>query len=89
MKNQAINLQHKFSLFNEKWQPRVVAEMNDDQFKIAKLKIDFIWHDHPDTDETFFVLEGELRIEFEDGGFTLRAGEYLSCPKACVTNPAH
>ena len=65
MNRKAINFQQKFSLFTEQWQPKVVAEMNDYQFKIVRLEGDFIWHDHKDTDETFIVLEGKLRIDFK------------------------
>jgi mannose-6-phosphate isomerase-like protein (cupin superfamily) len=63
----STNIRDKFSLFDEQWQPKVVAEMNDYQFKLVKLQGDFIWHDHKDTDETFVVMEGELRIDFRDG----------------------
>ena len=52
MAYQAINFAKKFGLFNEQWQPKVIAEMNDYQFKIVKLKGDFIWHHHKDTDDT-------------------------------------
>ena len=57
MTRKAINLQQKLALFNEHWQPKVVAEMNDYQFKLVKIQGDFIWHDHKHTDETFMVLE--------------------------------
>jgi len=60
----SINFTQKFGLFDERWQPKVIAEMNDYQFKIVKVQGDFIWHDHTDTDETFIVIEGELRIDF-------------------------
>ena len=71
----AINLQQKFGLFSEHWQPKVVAEMNDYQFKVVKIQGDFVWHDHQDTDETFLVLEGDLRIDFRDGAVHVGAGE--------------
>ena len=71
MSHRPINLQQKFSLFREQWQPKVIAEMNDYQFKLVRIDGDFIWHDHPETDETFIVLEGTLRIEFEDGAVRL------------------
>ncbi len=58
MNYKAINLGEKFWLFTDQWQPKVIAEMNDYQFKIVKLQGDFIWHDHKDTDETFIVIEG-------------------------------
>src|SRR6202021_942729 len=70
-----INLQQKFGLFAEQWQPKVIAEMNDYQFKVVKLRGDFVWHDHKDTDETFLVIEGTLRIDFRDGAVHIGPGE--------------
>jgi mannose-6-phosphate isomerase-like protein (cupin superfamily) len=82
-----INLAEKLSLFSDQWQPRVVAEMNDYQFKVVKIEGDFLWHDHPDTDETFIVLNGELRIDFEDGAVLLREGEMYVVPKGVRHKP--
>ena len=82
-----INFRDKLGLIDEQWQPRVVAEMNDYQFKLVKLEGDFIWHDHRDTDETFIVLEGELRIDFRDGAVTLNAGEMFVVPKGVEHKP--
>ena len=62
MNYEAINFRTKLALFEEQWQPKVIAEMNDYQFKVVKLQGDFIWHDHKNTDEAFIVLEGNLRI---------------------------
>ena len=62
MSYEAINFRTKLALFEEQWQPKVIAEMNDYQFKVVKLQGDFIWHDHKNTDEAFIVLEGNLRI---------------------------
>ena len=87
MSYEAINLQRKFSLFDEQWKPRVVAEMNDYQFKVVKLKGDFIWHDHKDTDETFIVVEGKLRIDFRDGAVDLSAGEMFVVPRGVEHKP--
>lgn len=64
MSYKAINFAQKFGLFDEQWQPKVIAEMNDYQFKIVKLDGDFIWHDHKDTDETFIVLDGCCGLTF-------------------------
>ena len=64
MNYQAINFKQKLSLFSEQWSPKVIAEMNDYQIKIVKIEGDFEWHSHKDTDETFIVIEGELRIDF-------------------------
>ncbi len=81
MDYESINFERKFRLFTEQWQPRVIAEMNDYQFKIVKLQSDFIWHDHKDTDETFIVIEGEVRIDFRDGAVHVSAGEMFVVPK--------
>jgi mannose-6-phosphate isomerase-like protein (cupin superfamily) len=82
-----INLEDKLSRFAEHWQPKVIAEMNDYQFKIVRLQGDFIWHDHPDTDETFIVVEGVLRIDLRDGAVTVSAGEMFVVPKGVEHKP--
>jgi mannose-6-phosphate isomerase-like protein (cupin superfamily) len=87
MKYQPINFGAKLKLFDEQWQPKVIAEMNDYQFKIVKLEGDFIWHDHKDTDETFIVLESNLRIDFRDGAVELSAGEMFVVPKGVEHKP--
>ncbi len=87
MDYKAINLDEKFALFAERWQPRVIAEMNDYQFKVVKLQGDFIWHDHKDTDETFIVIDGELRIDFRDGAVRIGPGEMFVVPKGVEHKP--
>ncbi len=87
MKYQALNFKEKLSLFDEQWAPKVIAEMNDYQFKIVKIKGDFIWHDHEDTDETFIVLEGKLSIDFRDGQVELTEGEMFVVPKGVEHKP--
>jgi mannose-6-phosphate isomerase-like protein (cupin superfamily) len=84
---EAINFRKKLGLFDEQWQPKVIAEMNDYQFKIVKLKGDFVWHDHKNTDETFIVLEGDLRIDFRDGAVHVSAGEMFVVPKGVEHKP--
>ncbi len=84
---EAINFGKKFGLFDQQWQPRVIAEMNDYQFKIVKLEGDFVWHDHNNTDETFIVLEGNLRIDFRDGAVHVAAGEMFVVPKGVEHKP--
>ncbi|MFH7825704.1 cupin domain-containing protein [Kluyvera chengduensis] len=76
-----INLENKFSQFAELWQPKLIAEMNDYQFKIVKIEGDFIWHSHADTDEAFMVIDGILRIDFRDGHLLLHPGELYVVPK--------
>ena len=64
-----------------------MAEMNDYQFKIVKILGDFLWHDHADTDETFIVLDGVLRIDMRDGFVTVRAGEMFVVPRGVEHKP--
>lgn len=83
----AIDIQRKLGLLNEQWSPRVIAEMNDYQFKVVKLEGDFVWHDHPETDEVFLVIKGNLRIDFRDGAVNLAAGEMFVVPKGVEHKP--
>lgn len=87
MSRTSINLAEKFGLFDDQWEPKVIAEMNDYQFKIVKLEGDFVWHDHPETDETFIVIEGEIRIDFRDGAVDVGAGEVFVVPKGVEHKP--
>ena len=61
-----INFREKFEKFSEYWKPKVITELNDYQFKLVKIKGDFIWHNHEETDEAFIVLDGKIFIEFEE-----------------------
>ena len=82
-----INLEDKLSKFSEHWSPKVIAEMNDYQFKLVKIEGEFVWHDHPDTDEVFIVIEGTMQIEFEDRTIELNEGEMLVVPKGVRHKP--
>ena len=87
MKVNKINLKEKYSKFSKYWSPRIITEMNDYQFKIAKIKGEFVWHDHKDTDETFIVIEGEMDMKFRDGNIILTAGEMIVVPKGVEHKP--
>lgn len=89
---ETIDLAGKIALIDGHWQPRVVAEMNDYQFKVVKLEGEFVWHRHGDTDETFIVLDGILRIDFRggphgDASIELRAGQMAVVPKGIEHKP--
>jgi len=87
MTHEPINFTDKLALFNDHWSPKIIAEMNDYQFKLVKVQGDFVWHDHPDTDETFIVLEGTRRIDFRDGAATIGPGEMYVVPKGVEHKP--
>jgi len=87
MERAALNLQEKLAKISEHWSPKIIAQMNDYHFKLAKVQGDFVWHSHADTDEVFMVLAGELRIEFRDGAVTLKEGELFVVPKGVEHKP--
>ncbi len=83
-----INFSEKLAKFDDTWSPKVIAEMNDYQFKLVKIQGEFVWHQHSDTDEVFVVLNGEMTIHFCDGAVQLSAGEMLVVPKGVEHQPA-
>lgn len=87
MEYRALNLNEKLGKFSEHWSPKIIAEMNDYHFKLAKLQGEFVWHSHADTDEVFIVLDGEMMIEFRDGRVELKAGEMFVVPKGVEHKP--
>ena len=87
MNYQSINFSEKLKFFSDLWQPRVIAEMNDYQVKLVKIKGEFVWHKHDDTDEVFIVLEGEMEIKFRDGSVEMKAGEMFVIPKKVEHKP--
>ena len=82
-----INLKEKLSEFSDHWSPKIIAEMNDYQFKLVKIKGDFVWHNHADTDEVFIVVEGKMKIEFENETVELNEGEMYVVPKGVEHKP--
>jgi mannose-6-phosphate isomerase-like protein (cupin superfamily) len=88
MTYQVINFQEKLARFTDRWAPKVVAQMNDYQFKLVKLQGEFVWHRHADTDEVFIVLEGHMSIELRDGRVDLGPGEMFVVPKGVEHKPA-
>lgn len=87
MNNQAINLAEKLTLFSELWSPRIIAQMNDYHFKLVKVQGEFVWHDHPETDEVFLVVSGQLEIHMRDGKITLNEGEMYVVLKGLEHKP--
>lgn len=81
MSNQPIKLSEKLATFNEFWSPRIVAGFNGHDVMVVKVKGEFNWHSHPDTDDLFFVLSGRLTIQMRDGDVVLEPGEMFVVPK--------
>ena len=84
---QPVNFQEKLGKFSEQWSPKIIAQMNDYYLKIAKIEGEFIWHDHPETDEVFIVLKGQLEIQLRDGNVILNEGEMFVVPKGVEHKP--
>ena len=87
MKTGKINFNEKFSKFNDYWSPRIIAELNDYQFKVVKIKDEFVWHSHAYTDEAFIVLAGEMWIKFTNKEIHLSKGEMFVVPKGINHKP--
>lgn len=82
-----INLAEKFNRFTDQWSPKIVADLNDSHVKLAKVRGEFVWHQHAEEDELFIVIEGELTIELRDGQITLGPGELVVIPKGVEHRP--
>ena len=76
-----VNLAQKFSLFGEHWNPKIVGELNGQYVKLAKLKGEFVWHEHEAEDELFMVIRGRLVISLRDRDITLEEGEFVIVPR--------
>jgi mannose-6-phosphate isomerase-like protein (cupin superfamily) len=85
--NDKINLAEKLKTFSEHWSPRTVAQMNDHDVMVVKVKGEFVWHKHDDTDDFFLVLKGRLDIELRDRTVTLGPGELFIVPKGVEHRP--
>ena len=82
-----VNFQEKLTRFSEHWSPKIIAQMNDYHFKVVKVLGEFIWHEHPETDEVFIVLKGQLEIQFRDGKVLLNEGEMFVVPRGLEHKP--
>ncbi|MFC1997037.1 cupin domain-containing protein [Chloroflexota bacterium] len=87
MDQNPINFTEKFALFTEQWSPKIIAQMNDYHFKIAKIQGEFIRHSHPNTDEAFIVIHGKMEIHFREVKVNLEEGEMLVVPKGIDHKP--
>lgn len=81
MEIEKVNLEQKFGLFQEYWNPKIAGELNDSYIKLAKLKGEFVWHRHEQEDELFLVVKGRLQIKLRDGDLWLDPGEFVVIPR--------
>ncbi|HEY6065443.1 MAG TPA: cupin domain-containing protein [Thermoanaerobaculia bacterium] len=82
-----INLPQKLSLFQDRWSPKIVGDLNDHQVKLVKLRGDFVWHKHDAEDEMFLVLHGRMTIRFRDGDVELGPNEMIVVPRGVEHMP--
>lgn len=82
-----ISLKDKLEKFSDYWAPRIVSQFNDYHIKLVKVKGEFVWHDHPETDELFLVLDGSLELHFRDGKVKLNNGDMFVVPKGLEHRP--
>ncbi len=87
MNHSPINFQEKLLKFSEHWSPKIIARLNDYHLKLAKVQGEFVWHDHPETDEVFIVVKGRLDILFRDGKVSLSEGEMFVVPRGVEHKP--
>ena len=83
----AVNLQEKFAKFSDHWSPKIVGALNDLHIKAVKVKGEFVWHSHDDTDELFLVITGSLVIRMRDGEVSVGAGEFFVVPRGVEHMP--
>ncbi|MHA1984152.1 MAG: cupin domain-containing protein [Candidatus Hodarchaeales archaeon] len=84
---ESINIKDKFSLFKDYWSPKIIADLNDSQVKIAKIKGEFVWHTHEEEDELFLLIKGNFVIKLRDKDIKLKEGELVVIPKGIEHKP--
>ncbi|WP_028580896.1 cupin domain-containing protein [Desulfogranum japonicum] len=78
---QKVDVSEKLSLFNEYWKPKIVGELNGQYVKLAKLKGEFLWHQHKNEDEMFMIIKGKLTIKLKHQDITLEEGQFFIIPR--------
>ncbi|MBL1421745.1 MAG: cupin domain-containing protein [Alphaproteobacteria bacterium] len=84
---ETINLNEAYSSVTAQWTPKILAQVNDQYVKIAKIQNEFVWHKHDDSDELFFIVKGELKMQYEGRDVMLKQGDIHVVPKGVMHNP--
>ena len=87
MSVEKVNVAEKFSLFDERWSPKVVGELNGQHVKLVKILGEFVWHHHEEEDELFLVVKGRFRMEFRDRYVWIEEGEFIIVPRGVEHRP--
>ena len=87
MSTDKVNLAEKFSLFDERWNPKIVGELNGQHVKLVKILGEFVWHHHEEEDELFLVVKGRFRMEFRDRQVWIEEGEFIVIPRGVGHRP--
>lgn len=82
-----VNFTEKLAQFQEHWAPKIIAQMNDTHFKLAKIQGEFVWHSHPETDEVFIVIQGAFEMQLRESSLHLETGEMCVIPKGVEHRP--
>ena len=82
-----VNIKEKFTLFTEQWSPKIIGQLNGQDVKLAKIQGEFVWHDHKNEDELFYIIKGTLKIQFRDKMIELQEGDMLIIPKGVEHKP--
>lgn len=82
-----VNIRQKLRLFKDYWSPKIIGELNGQEVKVAKLKGEFVWHHHENTEELFLVVKGKLIIHFREKDVIVRSGEFIVIPKMIEHKP--
>lgn len=83
-----VNLEEKFSAFQDQWSPKIVGELNGQEIRLAKIEGDFVWHKHDDADEFFMVVKGQLTMHLRDRDIVLDEGEFFIVPSGVEHKPS-
>lgn len=76
-----IDVREKFERFSDQWAPKIIAQLNDYHFKLARIEGEFVWHSHPETDEVFYVVEGSMVLQLRDRELSLEPGQLFVVPR--------
>jgi len=87
MENEVINVKKKLELFSDLWSQKIIARLNNYEIKLVKIKEEFVWHKHEDTDEMFFVVSGKMTIEFKEEKVRLNEGDLYVVPRGTDHKP--